>query len=222
MSQEAQDRLRSSWPWLCSEYNMLSDNMRELFVTLRDEGASGDEREKALISASQLLCRTLRACRERDLFQAIVDDVRSMPTGTRLALQRDVVEHLTRVLEIEEAILIAAGLSPAAARELREVITRIPSQTLNPGEFIDGSVEHYARLAAEEICHRFPKSSLDFKITNMRSALRTMTRKYGFVGAATVAAGNLTVSYLVPEPMAITKISKLLAMGLAIDSASDD
>lgn len=222
MSQEAQDRLRASWPWLCSEYNMLSDNMRELFVTLRDEGASGDERERALIAASQLLCRTLRECRERDLFQAIVDDVRSMPTDTRLALQRDVVEHLTRVLEIEEAILIAAGLSPAAARELRDVITRIPHQTLNPGEFIDGSVEHYARLAAEEICHRFPKSSLDFKITSMRSALRTMTRKYGFVGAATVAAGNLTVSYLVPEPMAITKISKLLAMGLAIDSASDD
>ena len=118
--------------------NMLSDNMRELFVTLRDEGASGDEREKALISASQLLCRTLRQCRERDLFQAIVDDVRSMPTGTRLALQRDVVEHLTRVLDIEEAILIAAGLSPAAARELREVITKI-SKLLAMGLAIDSA-----------------------------------------------------------------------------------
>lgn len=221
MSKDAQDRLQSNWPWLCSEYNKLSDNMRELFVTLRDENASGEERENALISASQLLCQTLRECRNRNLFQAIVDDVKSMPVGERLALQNQTVEHLTRILEIEEGILIAGGLKPGPARELREALSRIPRQTLNPGQLIDESIEHYSRVAAEEVCNRFPKSSLDFKINHIKNAVGTLKKKYGFVGAATVAAGNLTVLYFVPEPMSITKVSKLLAMAMAVNSAGD-
>lgn len=211
--------LQNAWPWLQSEYKKLDDNLRELSATLTDPTASGAERENALIASAELLCRTIRACHEKDLFNAASEDLVALGRPQIVNLQLEIQDHLENVLKREEAVLIVAGLDPTAARTLLQEVGRAPTHIWCVDPLHYQALDRKVALATEDICHKFPKTNLDFRFHAFKELVKSVKEKYGIVGGLTIAAANTAVSVLIPEPITFTSFSKYIGVAYVAYSA---
>jgi len=204
--------LQAAWPWLKAEYERLDVNLQQLSQVLSDPEASGAERENALIAAAELLCRTIRACREKDLFSAAGDDLGALATGLYKQIQRETLERLREILKREEGVLIAAGLDPGAAQRLHDDVIRMPAHVWAEDPLYYNGLDYKVLLATEDICHKFPKTNLDFKVHAFRKKVKEVKSRYGIVGGLAIVAANASVSIISPEPIAITTFSKFIGV----------
>jgi hypothetical protein len=211
--------LQNAWPWLQSEYKKLDDNLRELSAVLADQTASGAERENALIASAELLCRTIRACHQKDLFNAANEDLVALGKPLIQILQRETREHLENILKREEAVLIVAGLDPTAAHTLLQEVSRAPTHIWGIDPLHYQALDRKVAFATEDICHKFPKTNLDFRVHAFKELVKSVKAKYGIVGGITIAAANTSVALLVPEPIAITTFSKYIGVAYTAYSA---
>jgi hypothetical protein len=211
--------LQNAWPWLQSEYKKLDDNLREFSATLADPTASGEERENVLIASAELLCHTIRACHQKDLFDAASEDLAALGRPQTDVLQRTIKEHLENILKREESVLIVAGLDPTAAHTLLQEVSRAPTHIWGVDPLHYQALDRKVAFATEDICHKFPKTNLDFRVHAFRELVKSLKAKYGIVGGLTIAAANTAVALLVPEPIAITKCSKLIGVAYTAYSA---
>ncbi|CAD5107573.1 hypothetical protein [Zestomonas carbonaria] len=213
--------LRDAWPWLRAEYQKLDDNLRELTAALSDPTASGAERDNALIASAELLCRTIRACRQKDLFSAVGEDLAAQGVHVK-ALQREIQEHLENILKREEAVLVVAGLDHRAAQSLMQEVSQAPRHIWGIDPLHYTMLDRKVMLATEDICHRFPKTRLELRELEFRNLVKRVKAKYGIVGGLAIAAANTTITVLVPEPVSITKFSGLIGAAYISYSAGDD
>ena len=211
--------LQTSHPWLLAQFKRVDENLRELTQIITDPEAEGEARERALIASAELLCNVIRSCREKELFEAAAQDFNGLGQPMIQILQREIREHLKAILDREEAILVAAELDPRAARTLREDIQRMGQTRYHDATLFNIQLDHYAHLAIDDICHKFPKSPIDFKINGFKNALAKVRGKYGVVGGLLVCTANAVALINIPEVVTITKFSKLIGVAYTAHSA---
>ncbi len=210
MATQPSSPLEAHWNWLRHRFNQLSDLARDADQCLKDPECSRSVQVEKLIEWGKEICRLLKDCKERDLFNAIADNDYATLDPKNKRLLTDLYEHLHGIMLQEQAVLVVAEIKDDAARELcSEIESRLRRSHLQPISF-EAAWHQRVDNAIKSACD-VPSTKALFYLDNFGRWYRSLKKRYGMIGLVAIAGANAVVVVKVPEPFTATKFSKLIA-----------
>jgi hypothetical protein len=197
------------WRSMQADYQRLQDS-RVLFDAAFKKKRShlSVEAAQAAVDFAQELCRFLNKFAQRGVFDALLESPASQSEA------RDhLIGQLQECLRVEAVLLERAGLKPEQVQPLMDDIRAIahpPYPTL-AGDLWQKHVD-----AAVAVACNFPRSSIVLMADNAWDYVQDLRKKYQWVSAAVVGVANMVTASQDPTLVAATKVSKYLAVLLAV------